>query len=160
MGLEQASLEEQLGFYELIQPNKRLLDFWCGHGQQDNDESETWVGKQDEQVTVYLHPCLKTDSLYSAVTASGVVAPIDLGQYFPFLNKGLSSDRTLNSCLFVALWDQSQTLAELINRYLTVSPLNAVSLQANEREVMAKVVRQTVSLYEELGIFLLEGLAG
>ncbi len=30
-GLSEASIEERLNIYELINPAYRLLDFWCGH---------------------------------------------------------------------------------------------------------------------------------
>jgi hypothetical protein len=158
ISLEGASLEEQLSFYELIQPNKRLLDFWCGHPASGNLETAPWMGNEDDQVLVHLHPSVKTDALYSEITATGKVAPLDLGKYFPFLRTGLWSDRTLNSCLFAALWDKPQTLKELLDCYLAVSPLDVVTGRPREQEVIAAVVRQTVSLYEELGLFLLEGL--
>lgn len=158
IGLEEASLEEQLCFYELIQPDKRLLDFWCGHPASVNPDPPLWVGQANDQILVHLHPLLKTDALFSEITAVAMVAPLDLGKYFPFLKTGLWSDRTLNSCLLFALWDKPQTLKALIERYLMVAPLDVTSLQARDGEGMAETVRQTVFLYEELGIFLLEGL--
>jgi hypothetical protein len=156
IGLEEASLEEKLCFCELIQPNKRLLDFWCGHPQKGENGTEDWAGKEDTRILVHLHPCVKTEALHSDLMLSGTVAPMDLGRYFPFVKKGLWSDRVLDSCLLLALWDGPQTLTNLIERWQKLSPVDPTTLEPREKEASAAIVRQAVALYEELGILLLK----
>jgi 2-polyprenyl-3-methyl-5-hydroxy-6-metoxy-1,4-benzoquinol methylase len=86
MGLADLDLAEQLALYDLINPNKRLLDFWCGHP----DQSIMAVTVEQEadclKTQVYLHPQLKTERFRQEVLAATRLFPVNLKVYFSFLH--------------------------------------------------------------------------
>ncbi len=155
MGLENADLAEQLCFYDLVQPNKRLLDFWCGHPVAEEAEEEpNWQSLEPEQIMVHLHPCLKSEAFRQSVLDGESSVPLNLGDFFNFLVQDGWLDRTLVSVLFAPLLDSPQTLAFLVERWLQVRPLNPVTLQPFARETAVKLVASAVADQEALGIVM------
>jgi hypothetical protein len=157
IGLENLDMAEQLCFYDLVQPNKRLLDFWCGHPQAEAvSEGTDWRDLDPAQVTVHLHPCLKSDAFRQAVSDANALNPINLGDFFDFLVKDGWLDRTLASALIVPLFEAPRSFAFLIDRWLQVRPLDPVTLQAWDRSTVKNMMQSALSDQERLGIIMLE----
>lgn len=157
MGLENADLEEELCFYELIQPNKRLLDFWCGHPQPESAlPILDWSEVASERLWVHFHPCLKSESFHEQLTIPGVVAPMDLRRFFPFLQESIWSDRRSAIAMFLSLWDGAKPLSFLLERWLQVSPVDAVTLGPNDSQREESALGGALVMYEELGLLMLE----
>lgn len=161
MGLENADLETQLRFYELVQPDKRLLNFWCGHQKLLHEISEdsamvAWRDSDPEKVIIHLHPCLVSDEFCLAVRDLQDVSPFNLGMFFNFLIKDGWLDRSLTRILFLPLLEAPRSLAFLAERWLQIRPLNPVTLEPTAREQAVALLRAAVLDQEKLGIFLLE----
>jgi hypothetical protein len=160
MGLENMELEEKLCFYELVQPDKRLLDFWCGHLQTTNNANkemvDDWTGQNPDNVMVHLHPCLKTEAFHEAISELDAIAPLNLKQFFPFLGEDTWIERTLISVICAPLMEAPRSVEFLLERFLAVRPLEPVSLSPSNIDGMLELLKLTISEQEELGVFLLE----
>lgn len=161
LSLPELSYTEQLCLYELIHPNKRLLDFWCGHPQnseQSSSQSSNLETNENWQnIRVYLHPCLKTETFIQEILSDTHFFPLNLKQYFHFLNQQILVDRSLFTALFVPLLDQPQTMDTLVKRWLKIRPVNPVTLAPTTEAEAFGAVSQAIVEQEKLGIFLLEG---
>lgn len=157
MGLENAPLEEQLCFYELVQPDKRLLDFWCGHPlAEELEEKPDWRSLEPDKVTVHLHPCLLIESFRQAVLDGESLMPLNLGDFFKFLVQDGWIDRVVVNGLFVPLLESPQTLAFLAERWLKVRPINPVTLAPVELATVLQMLKAVVTDQEALGIVMVE----
>ncbi|MFN5516428.1 MAG: class I SAM-dependent methyltransferase [Cyanobacteriota bacterium] len=150
--------QEQLSLYELVQPDKRLLDFWCGHPQAEGKSLETdWQAVAPEKLRVHFHPCLKKESFCQAVWEENSLIPLNLGAFFTFLiGKDAWVDRTLISAVFAPLLEAPRSLAFLAERWLQICPVNPITLEPTVREQAVALLRAAVLDQEKLGIFLLE----
>jgi ubiquinone/menaquinone biosynthesis C-methylase UbiE len=155
MGLENADLGEQLCFYDLVQPNKRLLDFWCGHPvAEEAEEKLNWQFLDPERVMVHLHPCLRSEAFRQAVLDGESLVPLNLGDFFDFLVQDGWLDRTLVSAFFVPLLDSSQSLTFLAERWLRIRPINPVTLEPFDQQTAVKILTSAVVDQEALGIVM------
>ncbi|MEB3219933.1 MAG: methyltransferase domain-containing protein [Nostocales cyanobacterium 94392] len=158
MGLESAELETQLRFYELIQPTKRLLDFWCGHPQNEFELSETdsdWLDAGPTDVTIHLHSCLMS-SVFKQALKDGSLTPINLGDFFRFLIKDAWISRSLAHVLFVPLFDSPRSLSFFIDRWLQVRPINPVTLCPLNYSEAKEIITTAVVEQEKLGILMVD----
>ncbi|MBE9202520.1 methyltransferase domain-containing protein [Synechocystis salina LEGE 06099] len=159
MGLEGSSLEEQLCFYELVQPDKRLLDFWCGHARKDKDDGEIdrdWQEQNPEKVIVHLHPCLHTEKFREAILESNAVAPVNLKQFFPFLDRDAWVDHTLLCCLGGPLLDSPRSLQFLWERWRQLRPLDPADFCAVDEGKLLDLLKLAIFEQESLGVLLVE----
>lgn len=155
LGLESADMTEQLAFYELLEPNKRLLDFWCGHPQTlSNEVTPDWQTIDPSLVRIYLHPCLKSEAFQQSVFNTQSLTPLNLGDFFNFLVKDAWLERTLASILFIFLFTAPCFLGDLVDRWLQVQPVNPVTLEPWQREMLVQLLRSAVADQEALGILL------
>lgn len=155
LGLESADMTEQLAFYELLEPNKRLLDFWCGHPQTlSNKVTPDWQTIDLSMERIYLHPCLKSEAFQQSVFNAQSLTPLNLGDFFNFLVKDAWLDRTLVSILFISLFTAPCFLGDLVDRWLQVQPVNPVTLEPWQREMVVQLLRSAVADQEALGILL------
>ena len=161
LSLPELSYTEQLCLYELIHPNKRLLDFWGGHPQKSepssSQSSNLETNENWQNIRVYLHPCLKTEPFIQEILCDTHFFPLNLKQYFHFLNQQILVDRSLFTALFVPLLDQPQTMDTLVKRWLKIRPVNPVTLAPTTEAEAFGAVSQAIVEQEKLGIFLLEG---
>jgi ubiquinone/menaquinone biosynthesis C-methylase UbiE len=157
MGLENSDLETQLRFYELIQPTKRLLEFWCCYPYDEQDCSQVdWREINPSEVTVHLHPCLKSEVFQQVFQDKDALTPINLGTYFNFLVKDTWIDRTLANILFVPLFEVPRSLEFFIERWLQVFPLNPATLKPWKQEAVIDIIKMAVTEQEKLGILMLD----
>ena len=142
--------------YDLINPNKRLLDFWCGHP----DQSIMAVTVEQEadclKTQVYLHPQLKTERFRQEVLAATRLFPVNLKVYFSFLHQEIWLDRILLMALFAPLLEQACSLEFLVKRWLTIRPVDPVTLAPTSEADAFLAISQAVMDQERLGIILLD----
>ena len=158
MGFADLELGEQLSLYELIQPDKRLLDFWCGHPDPEPDNFIHSIDQDDENwrnIQVYLHPQLKTDEFKQEALSTDRAFPINLKNYVPYLVPDVWLDRILVNGLFAPLFEQSRSLGFLVDRWLKIQPVNPVTLIPTTESEAFVAVSETVMDQQRLGVFLL-----
>lgn len=156
MGLADLDLGEQLTLYELIQPNKRLLDFWCSRPYSTIKTENIKTTEDWRNIQVYLHPQLKTESFQQEVLSSDHLFPLNLKNYFPFLSQEVWIDRTLSMALFAPLLEQNYSLLVLVQRWLLLRPVNPVTLSTTTEAEAFMVISQAIMDQERLGIILLD----
>ena len=147
--------------YELIQPNKRLLDFWCGHPDPDPEPDNfiQTIDQEDEDwqnIQVYLHPQLKTDEFKQEAWSTERAFPINLKNHVPFLLPDVWLDRTLLNGLFAPLFEQSRSLGFLVDRWLKIQPVNPVTLVPTTETEAFLAMSETVMDQQKLGVILLD----
>src|SRR6476469_2358757 len=61
MSLPEISVEDRLHLFELLHPIHRLIDFWCGHPNQEQQflPVPAWTLSDWQEAKVHLHPQLK-----------------------------------------------------------------------------------------------------
>ncbi len=156
--LNEASQQEKLALYELLNPIHRLLDFWCGHpdtGINFTPVSE-WENTDWENAKIYLHPQLKDEPWQNQIIS-------EIQQYHPivicpYLNMGggtLTLESNIVSVL-LPLWDAPQTLAFLVKRWLILNPIDPISLEPISVEDATNKVKSIVTILEDWGYILLQ----
>lgn len=154
MGFSECSIEQQLHFYELFNAKHRLLDFWCGHPKQAKTKRsiEDWDSGDWKNAIVHLHPQLKTSKIRESLLES-------LDQQAPFLiTQHLSASVPEGQSLFIdsaiaaallPLWQSPQPFTTLLDRYLQIKPVDAVTLEPilvkSAIEQLQRVIQQLES---------------
>lgn len=132
MSLPEATLEEQLHLFELLQPIHRLLDFWCGHPcpQQSSQNLENWTDSDWQGVKIHLHPQLRTAKIRQDLcNCIENFTQFDMSDYLPnSSNVHLRLDR-IQAAVLLPLWDRSCSLEFLVERWLQLQPLNPITLE-------------------------------
>lgn len=161
LGLAEMSLEEQLHMYELLHPVHRLLDLYCGHpGQgQQRPPLEAWTAEQWQTATIHLHPQLRTRQFQAFLeTGTRNSALIALDQHLPIDGQSCKLDSRIASCLY-PLIAQPSAIAELCDRWLTIHPVDPITLEPMAPEQAFETMRQHVIRLEAAGYLMVE-LAG
>lgn len=158
MGLQNADREEQLCFYELVQPDKRLLDFWCGHAfPSEKNFTEDWLQKSPEQIIVHLHPCIKNFAPFrQAILDQKKLIPLNLSQCFPFIGQDSWLDRTLLTAFYAPLLDSPQTVESLVSRYLKARPCYPADLTPVKPQEAQDLMMGMIAEQEEWGLIMVE----
>lgn len=137
--LADATDEDRLHLFERLHPMNRLIDFWCGNPRSHTAtplsqwDDVTWAG-----ATVHLHPYMKTDAMYQTLAESvEYVRPVELS-YQPFEAK-LLIDSTLAGSL-LALWEQPRSVAQLVDRYLALHPIDPITMVPCDRTQATSLV--------------------
>jgi hypothetical protein len=163
MGLADASMEEKLHIYELLNPVHRLIDFWCVNAQETTSSSSTntlisnWTKEDWQQARVYLHPQLQYPPIQEALlTTIRQQIPFEVNLFIP--NPTLTPikiESNMSACLAI-LWETSQTVAELVQRWLKIQPLNLVTLELVDENIAWQQVIQTIIKLENFLYLLVE----
>jgi ubiquinone/menaquinone biosynthesis C-methylase UbiE len=138
MSLPELSLEQELHLYELLQPNNRLLDLWCGNeGVASNlTPIAEWQPEDWQQAVAHLHPQLRRtkvrEDLLAAIQDQKVV---DMGVFLNATSdKPVFVDRLLAACL-LPLFDGPQPVVALAERWQKLQPCDLVTLEPFEMDV-------------------------
>jgi 2-polyprenyl-3-methyl-5-hydroxy-6-metoxy-1,4-benzoquinol methylase len=149
------SIERQLEIFELLQPNHRLLDFWCTHSGQTNGNIPLsgWENSDWRNAIVHLHPALKTPQFKAELSEA-------LKQQKFFEIGQISPDSSQSSLILEAdslvylrpLWDDAQRVDSLVNHWREIQPFNPVTLDSKSEEEAFEQVKQvlislTIPLY-------------
>lgn len=159
MSLPEVSLEERLHLFELLQPVHRLLDFWCAHPNQAQNYMPVseWSTQDWQQAQVHLHPQLKTqlakEKLIDCVNSH---RPFEISQLIslPALTP-ITIDSHIAACL-LPLWEEPQSLTSLVERWRTVQPVDAITLEPVSVQTAFNEVKQLLSGLEIYLYVLLE----
>ncbi|MDY6782988.1 MAG: class I SAM-dependent methyltransferase [Cyanobacteriota bacterium] len=161
--LPEATRQEKLEMFELLNPVHRLLDFWCGHpeqGQAFTPVSE-WTNEDWHNATVHLHPQLRTPQVQEKLSQclrGNQVFPIS--QLLPIAGGGLiGADVTVAACLFPPLLESPQSVSALLQRWKQLKPLNLETFEPLTDDEALVSLKDTLTGFEDFGYLLLERAA-
>lgn len=158
MSLPETSIEEQLHLFELLHPFHRLLDFWCGHPDQVQSFNPVaeWTLFDWQAAQVHLVPQLQTPEIkQELIDCITQMKLFEISQYLPIPEKPVSMDSTIAACL-LPLWDSSQPVKVLVERWQKLRPVNSVTLEQTGETEALEVVSQALRGLESRGFVLLE----
>ncbi len=158
MSLPELSVEEKLHLFELLHPVHRLLDLWCGHPNQIPSfvPVEEWTDSDWQRATVHLHPQLKTPNFRQDLVACVTEMRIfPMSQHLALIEEFVSIDSAMALCLFPLL-EQPQSMICLVERWLSVRPLDPITLKPTDEEQAYSLLQQLLIRLENLGYVMLE----
>lgn len=144
--------QQQLRFYELLNPIHRTLDFWCTH-----PTSEPPPAKHDIPTRIHLHPVLQTEAVRSAIAQSYAMAtPFDFTQHLPLPNTAPLVIESTVAASLLPLWESPQPFATLVERYrqlhpldpTTLEPMTAAAITHQFTTILAPLETHQILLYE------------
>ena len=158
MSLPETTVEEQLHLFELLHPFNRLLDFWCGYPNQGQSfvPVAEWTLSDWQEAQVHLQPQLRTPELKEElVRCITQLKPFEISQQLLIREGPVFVDTTTAACL-LPLWEESQSMRSLVERWQKLRPVHPVTLEPTaEREALDLVIHALTGL-ESLGYVLLE----
>ena len=159
MSLPGLSVETKLHLYELLNPIHRLIDFWCGHPKSAKQTVPIteWSDRDWHTASVHLHPQLKTEKVKEAAIAGmDQLISLEISRYLPLPGlSGIWLENSSVSCL-LPLWDESQSMMEMVQRWHQLQPLDPITLEPIDLESAFATVRGIVSTMVEYGYVLVE----
>ncbi|WP_392534992.1 class I SAM-dependent methyltransferase [Nostoc sp. C117] len=157
MSLPEISIEEKLQLFELINPVHRLIDFWCGHPNQENFvQISEWTDSDWQRAKVYLHPQLKTQNFQEDLIACITEFRIfPISNYLSLVEEFVGIDSSLALCL-IPLLEQPQPMKSLVERWKQFRPLDPISLKPTDEEQAFQMVQQLLLRLESFGYVMLE----
>ncbi|HEY9865138.1 MAG TPA: methyltransferase domain-containing protein [Candidatus Obscuribacterales bacterium] len=159
LSLPELSIEERLHLYELLHPIHRLLDFWCGH-PNDNMSGvpvSDWEDRDWQTARVYLHPQLRTiQAQEDLIQCINTNQPYEISQYVKLptlVNIHLESSRA--ACL-LPLWEGEQSVMSLVEGWKQIQPVDSVTLELISDQMAFEQVKELLSDLEPFLYILLE----
>jgi SAM-dependent methyltransferase len=161
LSLPVASLEEKLSVYELLSPVHRLLDFWCGHPDQESSTLPVsdWTEFDWQSAMIQIHPILKHQQIRDRIAnATQQNEPCFLSQDF---NCTMAPDRSIAlestiASMLLPLLDGPQLFSALVDRYMKVRPVDLVTLEPIDRQVAIAQVTAVLTMLESNAFVLVE----
>ncbi|MFM6204026.1 class I SAM-dependent methyltransferase [Planktothrix sp.] len=147
--LSEISIEEQLHLFELINPVHRLLDFWCGHCDQEwiLPVSE-WTEADWQTARVHLHPQLRTNQAKAdLIECIQTYRPYEISQYVKLPTRIPITLESRRAACLLPLWDGEQTVISLAERWQQIYPVDPITLEP-------MTVQRTLQQIQELLITL------
>jgi 2-polyprenyl-3-methyl-5-hydroxy-6-metoxy-1,4-benzoquinol methylase len=141
MSLPEVPTEQRLQLFELLHPIHRLLDFWCGHPAQAKSfvPVAEWTTADWATVQVHLHPQLKNLKIrQDLVEQIKEREPFMISQYIPMQTQNSIYVKSPVSACLLSLWDGPQTIPQLVDRWLSIIPVNPVTLEPMTSEAVLK----------------------
>jgi hypothetical protein len=165
MMISESTTLQRLHLFELLHPVHRLLDFWCGHQNREvlnrqainlseitYSDSAVW-----QTYTLHLHPQLRTEkfkeSLEEAIAQS---IPFRITQFLSCTSAqpvNLFAPSTI--CLWL-LWQQPCSIDEIVKYWLSIKPLNHLTLAAVTEPEAFDEIHQVLIYLETLVVVLIE----
>ena len=159
MSLPSLSEEEKLTLFELLQPSHRLLDFWSIHLESKAyaPSLEDWTEINWYEARAFLHPLLCTPETKKALASClQDPQPFLIGRYLPIAGyPEVTVDSTMAAGLF-PLFEEPQTVRNLVERWHQIHPVNAVSLEPLSKTIVLALLQKTLQPLERFGYVLLE----
>jgi 2-polyprenyl-3-methyl-5-hydroxy-6-metoxy-1,4-benzoquinol methylase len=158
LGLPEASIEERLHLFELLNPIHRVLDFWCGHPNQAQPcvPITEWTASDWQNTKAYLHPQLKRPEIQADLIACVTqLQPFEISQHLSITGQTSLIDSTVAACM-LPLWESAQEMPTLVARWLQLRPVNPITLEPTTQQEALEVVRDALAGLEEWGYVLLE----
>ncbi|OCQ92480.1 SAM-dependent methyltransferase [Oscillatoriales cyanobacterium USR001] len=159
MSLPEISVEDRLHLFELLHPIHRLIDFWCGHPNQEQPflPVPEWDFSDWQDAKVYLHPNLRNpqsrEDLLNCITSH---QPFDISRYvsLPTLMP-IVIESNMAACL-LPLWEGAQQMQSLVERWLKLTPLHPVTLESVSEATAFEQVKELLTRLESFLYVLLE----
>lgn len=131
------SIEDQLYFYELLNPVHRLLDVWCGVATEAEPSNsppdrtlQNWALSDWQRATLHLHPQLRTERVRQALLAACQASqPFEMSRHLSQVSPTpvvLSSSQALS---LLPLWDGPHSIAAIAHQYQRFHPAQLPSLE-------------------------------
>lgn len=152
--LENASEEEQLHFFELLNPCHRLIDLWCTHNENSLNFQplSTWEKEDWQQAKIHLHPQLKLpeikDDLLISIKQQN---PWEISKFIKITTMIPINISIDFASLLLILWEKSVTVEELVARWLKIQPLNLIT---QEEKTTSEAEKEIINLIVKLENFL------
>jgi ubiquinone/menaquinone biosynthesis C-methylase UbiE len=158
MSLPEVAIEQRLQLFELLHPAHRLLDFWCGHPTQTKSfvPVADWPMPDWQTVQVHLHPQLKDAKIrQDLIDRIEEREPFVISQYMPRQTQNPIYVKSQASACLLPLWDGPQTVQVLVNRWLSITPVNPVTLEPTTSEsAMKEIIALLVGLELQMYVLL------
>ena len=159
MSLPEASLEEQLHLFDLLHPEHRLFDFWCGNPDRTQAfvPVAEWTQAQWREARVHLHPQLRTSQIREDLSnCIDSQTPFEISRYIivPTLAP-VAIESTMAACL-LPLWDGPESVVSLVQKWLQIRAEAAVNLEPAAQETALDEVKEMLTRLEPLLYVLLE----
>jgi len=161
LSLPEASIEQRLHLYELLNPVYRLLDFWCGHPNQAQAYVPVtdWTTSQWQEAKIHLHPQLKTEAVKAELARCITqLHPFEISKQLPIARVQVSLDSTIAACVLLPLIEEAQSMQSLIKHWQTLRPLDPLTLEPVVESQVFDLVKQVLLGLEAFGYVLLESL--
>lgn len=155
--LGKLSVSEQFRVFELMQPNHRLFDFWCGHPGQGNNFMPVaeWTETQWAEARIYLHPQLKTpEFITEANHCASQFNPLEISRYLPTVPYS-NLDSSVVAAVILPLLESSCSLKELVERSQYLRPYNFQTLEPITPQSAWDTMVSTLTGLEYLGYVML-----
>jgi len=160
--LADSSPIQRLHLFELLHPIHRLLDFWCGHQNREqspysainlsNTNTEAW-----QTYTFYLHPQLRTEKFKEVLEqAIANSLPFPLTHFLSCTtSQPVNLFAPVTICVWL-LWQQPYSITEIVKYWLTIKPLNPLTLEAVDQAQAFSEIQQTLIQLESLVVVLVD----
>ncbi|OLP15524.1 SAM-dependent methyltransferase [Leptolyngbya sp. 'hensonii'] len=159
MSLPECSIEDQLYLFELLEPKFRLIDFWCGHTGESSTIGPVaeWTDDDWRQAQIHLHPQFKTHKFKEGLTnCVNFQQMVELGQYLPGrFEMPIFLESSITSCLLL-LWEGGQSMEALVKYWLTIRPVDPITLSPIQEEVAFSQLRQFLKNLADISCILPE----
>ncbi|MBD2295329.1 class I SAM-dependent methyltransferase [Anabaena sphaerica FACHB-251] len=160
MSLPEISLEERLQLVDLLHPIHRLLDFWCGHPQQEQTfvPIAEWNDLDWEQAIVHLHPQLNNSNFQAdLIDCVTQCKPFHLGKHLLTAPEfqTLCVDSAVAVCL-LPLLDAPQAMMYIVERFRQARPVDPVTLQPTALRQAFETVKDLLLTVEDCGYVMVE----
>ena len=158
MSLPEITTEEWLQLFELLNPVHRLLDFWCGHPEQNQSfvPVAEWTLSNWQEAQVNLHPQLRKPEVAAKLVESITESKqFEMSKHLAITDGTVSIDSTTAACL-LPLWEETQQMRRLVARWQKLRPVDLVTLKQIEEEEAWNVLIESLTELESLGYVLIE----
>jgi 2-polyprenyl-3-methyl-5-hydroxy-6-metoxy-1,4-benzoquinol methylase len=158
INLANASIQETLHLFELINPIHRLNDFWCTHSNLERGVPiDEWQEQDWRDATVHLHPQLRNDWV-----KTDLLNCIEKGELFIISQRipmpafsSVSLESTMAACL-LPLWQSPQPIMALVEYYQKIKPINPITLEPVSAEAAFEAVKGLLNQLDAFFYVLLE----
>jgi SAM-dependent methyltransferase len=159
MSLPEVSVEDQLHLFELLQPQNRLLDFWCGHPDRAKSAMPVteWELSDWQTAQVRLHPQLCRDETKQELLACiSEQRPFEISRYLPLTALApIYLESTIVATL-LPLWEKPQPFSALVDRWLQIRSCDPTTLEPTRPETAAEDVQKLLTKLESFLYVLVE----
>ena len=158
MSLPEISVEERLHLFELLQPVHRLIDFWCGHPEEETfvPVSE-WTSADWHTARVYLHPQLRTATVRKdLINCINGCRPFEISGYVPLPTRAPIAIESIKAACLLPLWEGACSITDLADRWLKLRPIHPVTLEPASHQTAFEEVKQLLKMLEAFIYVLLE----
>jgi 2-polyprenyl-3-methyl-5-hydroxy-6-metoxy-1,4-benzoquinol methylase len=159
LSLPSLSIEDRLHLFELLQPIHRLLDFWCGHPEQGHSvvPVSEWSRADWQAANIYLHPQLRTDEVkQDLIDCVAKQKPFEISRYITLTSTSVITVESSKAASLLPLWEGKQSVMSLVQRWLSIRPLDPITLQPVSENTAFAEITELLSDLEAFMYILLE----